>query len=198
MSGTYTIEYSSSRRDETKEEIREARKACSFVEKVFNKAYRKLIRYLKKHGGFDNEPNNYYDDNLNIIVRIDKENLDHYGGAFCPDDNIIVINKYVMPISSKSCESINLFKNKKSLEHILIHELIHYAFTEYTYGKGKKPKSWVVGLCSPEDMHKSVEKGFDKIWGLDEWLDEALTEYLAMNISGKLRKNALLHEENIS
>jgi hypothetical protein len=115
-------------------------------------------------------------------------------------ENEIVINKYVSPVSLKGNETSvkNLFKDKKQLLHILIHELIHYAFTEYEYtDDGNEPSNWTVGLCSKESTSSYAEKEYYKKWKIDEWLDEVLTERLAMHVSGWEKTGALLYENNV-
>lgn len=135
------------------------------------------------------------------VIYVDKDNIDHCGGFFYPQTNEIIINKYVAPIISGDKEPyiMNLLKEKKRLRHIVVHELLHYAFTEYKYADDEElPVSWTVGLCSEENTTNPVDKQFGKKWKIDEWLDEVLTERLAKHISGWTKTATMLNEENIS
>lgn len=183
----------------TKESWAEICRAMRVVERAYKWADRRLRKALRE--SFYDYPNNHSSNELKIAVNIDKDNTDHCGGVFCPEDNEIVINKYVEPIvfGDKVPYLLNLIDDKNRLRHIIAHELIHYAFTEYEYtGDKDKPISWTVGLCAEENTANPVEKLSSKKWKVDEWLDEVLTERLAMHISGWAKTDTMLYEKNIS
>ena len=172
--------------------------------RVVERAYKWADKHLRKvvYPIVCNYPNNYKKNNLVIAVNIDNENVGHSGGSFYPEDNEIVINKYAEPIcyTGVKLDVLNLLKDKKRLRHIIVHELIHYAFTEYKYTKERQePTEWRVGLSPWENTDNPVDKSFDKKWGLDEWLDEVLTETLARYITGWPIKHTIqLYEQNLS
>lgn len=177
-------------------EIHDATKRIEHAYQWADKRIRKGLCLI-----LDGYPNNYYTGKLTISANVDPEEVDHYGGFFYPEDNEIVINKYVRPIvaGNKTVEVIDLLKDKKRLRHIITHELIHYAFTEYEYAEGdEKPVHWTVGLCSEENTTTHVDKKSNVKWKIDEWLDEVLTEKLAMHFSGWSKMGVLLYENNIS
>ena len=90
----------------------------------------------------------------------------------------------------------NLLKDKRRLRRLVLHELIHYAFTEYEYlNGGDKPSCWKVGLCSREKTASKPIKSLNKKWKIDEWLDEVLTEAVAIFISGAKSGNLRYCEE---
>lgn len=169
------------------------------LERVFKWADKQLRKGLEDL--LNCYPNNFYTGELKVSVNVDKEEVDHCGGVFCPEDNEIVINKYALPIvaNDKQAEVINLFKDKKRLRHVVLHELIHYAFTEYIYSEdNEKPVGWTVGLCTEENTASHVEKEANKKWKTDEWLDEVLTERLTMHFSGWAKTGMPLYQNNIS
>lgn len=183
----------------TKKSRVEIRQAMWAVERAFkwaDKRIRKACRHM-----FDDYPNNHHSNELEIAVSVDKDSPDSCGGAFYPENNAIIINKYVKPIplENKEPNVINLLENRKHLRHIVVHELIHYAFTEFDYSDDDDtPVSWKVGLCSKENTTNHVDKLSNKKWKIDEWLDEVLTERLALHISGWMVTGAMFYENNIS
>lgn len=183
----------------TKESWAEIRRAMRVVERAYKWADRRLRKALRHM--FEDYPNNHSSNELKIAVNVDKDNTDHCGGVFYPENNEIIINKYVEPIVLEGKEPylLNLFDDKNRLRHIIAHELIHYAFAEYEYSNDKEePTGWTVGLCSEENTANPVEKLSGTKWKVEEWLDEVLTERLAMHISGWAKTDTMLYENNIS
>ena len=194
---TYSISFYSSL-PHSRKSWREIRRAKRIVERNFLRAHKRLRRELGHI--FDGYPNNHHSNAVQISVNVDKGNADHCGAVFCPEDSEIVINKYAVPISDEGeeAEVMNLFADKKRLRHNIVHELVHYAFTEYEYADGSEtPVSWTVGLCSQENTSHHVGKKYDKKWKTEEWLDEVLTERLAMHISGWTKSGLTLYENNV-
>lgn len=194
---TYSIDFTTNLEKSIRTQI-EINSAMRIVERTFRRADKKLRKILAPV--FCDYPNNYYTNCLSVVVNVDKEDADHCGGMFYPEDCEIIINKYVIPIvdDDKPNYVMNLIEDRKRLFHIVIHELIHYAFTEYHYADGETtPQSWTVGLCSKEDTSTSVNKQCGKKWEVDEWLDEMLTERLAMTVSGFNKTAVMFYEDNV-
>ena len=171
--------------------------------RVVKRAYKGADRHLRKALPtiFGNYPNNYNSKELKISVNLDKDNTDHCSRGFYPENNEILMNKYVEPIVIERKEPylLNLLDDISRLRHIIEHELIYYAFAEYEYSNDKdEPTGWTVGLCSEENTANHVQKLYGTKWEVDEWLDDVLTERLAMHISGRTKTDTVLYENNIS
>lgn len=177
---------------------REISRAMRTVKIAFIRAERRLFRLLKRY--FDGYPFGMRG-HLQISVNVDDEEVDNAGGVFSPENKELHVNKYVFPLCEDGAhlDMRNMLKNRRLLEHTVTHELIHFAFTEYKYdGESDVPVGWTVGLCPPENVGEYIDFSADAKWITGGWLDEILTERLALHVSGYKKTGALVRGYNVS
>lgn len=160
-----------------------ANETADLINEIFNKAYDNIIDFFDSYNKGNIDNNSIIP--LCIGICFDKLDSKPHEASYIPEKNQVRIYKYCKPYTNNSI--VNILDNPKFVESILTHELLHYSFTTFSYetiNDEQRLKNYQVGLR--KEILSSQELSAKEYAELDRyrWLDEILTELLAVVISG--------------